>query len=250
MKINAINIGQLFVPKVCSRNNSFPVFKSQELTSDVFVKTTTPIEKPSETEERRNAIPPYLYHLTNADCYEKIMETGQINLSKDMIDGVFMFDMDDFQKNWRNTPNSTNRGSLAQSLVEQALKKEKGLVMLRIPTEKLDPMKFAIRPEDDVTKYIKSTEFACLTTMFERKGGILNHKEMLPKDMVEGYSPVKAQEYFDESRPVEYIYQGNISLLDVPVENVFEIPDMDRKTVWGYGIKHFDELFNTLGENA
>lgn len=250
MRVNFNTFNYISNIKTFKRENvSVPVFKSQP-TNDIFVRTTEPIVKLSEVEERRASIPQYLYHLTNMNSYEKIMEEGQIKLSKDIIDGVFMFDMEDFQKNWRNTKNPSKRGTLAKSLVEQALKQEQGLVLLRIPTENLDPMKFAIRPEDEVTSYLKSMEFSFLTSMYENKGGILNNKDKLPKDLVNGFSPVKSKEYFEAGRPIEYIYQDNIDLSKISLEKILEIPDMDRKFVWAYSIKDYNNLFDSFKENA
>ena len=183
-------------------------------------------------------------------CGVFFMQTGKINLSKDVIDGVFMFDMTDFQTNWRNTKNVSKTGSLAQSLLEQALKNEKGLVLLKIPTSSLDPMKVVVRPEDEVTEFIRSEHFSNLYTTYAEQGGIFNNKWALPKDLVEGHSPVKSKDYTDNGRAVEYVYQGNIDIEEVPVEKVLELPEMSKKTLWGYGIKHYADLFETIEQNA
>ncbi len=246
MKVNPINIGSIFVPKMANRFVSNPVFKSQQLQTDVFIKSVESSCEISEAEKRQAALPEYLYHLTNRECYERIKESGQIKLSKDVIDGVFMFDMQDFQTNWRNTKNPSKTGSMARSLLEQALKNEEGLVLLKIPTKNLDPMKIAIRPEDEVTEFIQSDHFRNLYTAYAERGGIFNNKWELPKDLVEGYSPVKAKEYTDNCRAVEYVYQGNIDLENVGVQKVLEIPEISRKTLWGYGIQDFSELFEII----
>lgn len=250
MKISPISVNSFFVPKVGFKQSSFVNFKAQQLESDVFVRTTNKPNSVSEADERKAALPEYLYHLTNRPCYEKIMQTGKINLSKDVIDGVFMFDMTDFQTNWRNTKNVSKTGSLAQSLLEQALKNEKGLVLLKIPTSSLDPMKVVVRPEDEVTEFIRSEHFSNLYTTYAEQGGIFNNKWALPKDLVEGHSPIKSKDYTDNGRAVEYVYQGNIDIEEVPVEKVLELPEMSKKTLWGYGIKHYADLFETIEQNA
>ncbi len=250
MKVNSINIPLIFATRTINRFVSSPAFKSQQPQTDVFIKSSEPSCEISEVEKRRSALPEYLYHLTNRDCYEKIKESGQIKLSKDIIDGVFMFDMQDFQTNWRNSKNVSNTGTMARSLLEQALKNKKGLVLLKIPTKDLDPMKIAIRPEDEVITFIQSEHFRNLCTAYAEKGGIFNNKWELPKDLVNGHSPVKAKEYIDNGRAIEYVYQGNIDIEDVGVENVLELPEIGRTTLWGYGIQHYNDLFETIKEYA
>lgn len=250
MKIAPITINQIFTTKAINKFASVPTFKSQNIENDVFVRTTQAPKQISEAQERKEALPKYLYHLTNSPSYEKIIKSGKMKLSKDIIDGVFMFDMNDFQTNWRNSKNASGQGSLAQSLLEQALKSEKGLVLLKIPTENLDPMKIVIRTEDEVTDFIKSDHFRNLAMVYAEKGGIFNNKWELPKDLVEGYSPVKTKSYTDNNRAVEYIYQGDINLDEIAVEKVLELPQIERRTLWGYGKKHFDDLFSTFEEKA
>lgn len=246
MKISPISINTFFQPKIAYKNQAIPTFKSQ-LEQDVFVRTICPVE---EKKESKSSLPKYLYHLTNKTSYEKIVNTGKIKSSKDIIDGVFMIDMDDFQTNWRNMPNYNNTGTMAQSLLEQALKGEKGLVLLRIPTEALDETQLVLRPEDDVVNFINSEHFRNLVTAFAEKGGIYNNKSEMPKELVEGYSPMRAQEFSDENRAVEYIYKGNIDVEKVGVEKVLELPMIRRNTLWGYSKKEFEKLYEAICDSA
>lgn len=250
MKISPKTVNQIFTARAINKFTSVPAFKSQNTRNDIFVRTTQAPKQISEAQERKEALPKYLYHLTNSSSYEKIIQSGQIKLSKDIIDGVFMFDMKDFQTNWRNSKSVSGLGSLAQSLLEQALKIDKGLVLLKIPTESLDPMKIVIRPEDEVINFIKSDNFRNLSMVYAEKGGIFNNKWELPKNLTEGYSPTETKSYTDNGRAIEYIYQGNINLSDAAVEKVLELPQIEQRTLWGYGKKHFDDLFSTLEGKA
>lgn len=247
MKVSSIGINQIFAPKAINRIASTPIFRAKELSNDVFIRTTKTPEL-SEYQERKNSLPKYLYHFTNKSSYEKIIETGEIKLSKDVIDGIFMFDMKDFQTNWRNTPSKNS--TLAKDLFEQALKSENGLILLKIPTENLDPMKIAIRPEDEVTEFLRSDHFRNLAMVYAEKGGIFNNKWELPKDLVEGHSPVEAKSYTDNNRAVEYIFQGNIDLSEVPIEKVLEIPEINIKNLKKSSEEELSDLFSLIEENA
>lgn len=247
MKVSSIGINQIFAPKAISRIASVPIFRAKELPNDVFIRTTKTPEL-SEYQERKNSLPKYLYHFTNKSAYEKILKTGKIKLSKDVIDGIFMFDMKDFQTNWRNT--LSGNSTLAEDLFEQALKSENGLILLKIPTENLDPMKIAIRPEDEVTEFLNSDHFRNLAMVYAEKGGIFNNKWELPKDLVEGHSPVEAKSYTDNNRAVEYVFQGNIDLSEVPIEKVLEIPEINIKTLKNSSEEELSDLFSLIEENA
>lgn len=226
-------------------NVTSPVFKSQE-TCDVFIRSCENTKKVEEKQTTESQIPKYLYHLTNSENYKKIVETGKLLPSEDLIDGVYMFDMEDFQTNWRNTKNATKTHTLAESLIEQALKREEGLVLLRIPTESIDTNNMVIRPEDDVNYFIRSEHFKDLMAEYKNKGGILKNKNALPTDIANGFSVDKASFYKEQNRPVEYIYKGSMNIEDLGIKKIFELPNINYKTIWGYGIKQYKELFDNL----
>lgn len=249
MKINSININQINFSKPVLKNTAFPAFKSQ-LSTDVFVKETDKTGKVAEKSQSKQTLPKYLYHLTSENNYKKIMQSGQINMSKDIMDGVYLFDMDDFQKNWITSPNYNNTGTMAQALLEHTLKFEKGLVLLKIPTACLDEDKFAIRPEDEVVEFVNSQHFRNLATVYAEKGGILNNKWELPKYMVEGYSPSDAKKFAQEGRAIEYIYKGNIDISKAGVEKALEFPMLTRNIIWGFGKNDFAKLYDSFHKST
>lgn len=250
MKINFTTINYNSPIKTLFRTNvKYPAFKSQEI-GDVFIRSS---EKPRQIEEPKqesSTLPKYLYHLTNSTNYERIMETGFLLPSEDLIDGVYLFDMEDFQSNWRNTKNATGTHTLAEALVEQAIKRENGLVLLRIPTEFIDTDNIVIRPEDDVNKFIRSDYFKDLMAEYRNKGGILKNKKALPDDMRNGFPISEASNYKKQNRPLEYVYKGKIDIKDSGIKKIFELKDINYKTIWGYGIKHYKDLFESMNSAA
>ncbi|HIS89138.1 TPA: hypothetical protein IAA87_06930 [Candidatus Avigastranaerophilus faecigallinarum] len=250
MKINFNTIYYCFPVKTLFRTNvKYPAFKSQEI-GDVFVRSSEKPKKIEDAKQESSTLPKYLYHLTNSTNYEKIMETGFLLPSEDLIDGVYLFDMEDFQSNWRNTKNATDNNTLAESLIEQALKRENGLVLLRIPTEFLDTDNIVIRPEDDVNKFIKSDYFKDLIAKYRNKGGILKNKEALPDNMKKGFSVREASNYKKHNKPVEYIYKGKINIKDLGIKKIFELKDINYKTILGYSSEHYKDLYENMNSAA
>ena len=207
MKIQSI--GKVFNTNLAQplKNNSSVFFKGQ-MENDVFIKAKKPT-KAELKEQTRQALPEYLYHFTNKKAYESIMQSSTIKASKDTIDGVYMVDIEDYKKNWQTEILHDN---VARTLLKQGLKDDNELVILKIPTSSLDPMKFVIRPQDEVIEFIHSREHMNLNIVYAEKGGLLNNKYALPKHIKNGYSPIKNKEFDAQGRPIEYIYKGNIDL--------------------------------------
>lgn len=245
MNISKIELNSPYFSKPFFVRNFSPSFRQTE-DLDVFVKQANLSSNISDKEAIKSALPEYLYHLTNKENYKKIIRTGVINPSKDIIDGVFFFDMDDFQNNWRKTPNMRKSQSLAAELTEQALKGEQGLVLIRISTKNLNPLDFVIRVQDEVLPFIASDHFRNLHQVYAEKGGVFNYKFELPQNLVQGYSPVDAKKYIEEGRPIEYVYKNSIDIASSGMQKVIEYPNMKRQTLWGYGIKQKDELFESF----
>ena len=240
MKVNFNTFNFISSVKTFKRQNTnVTTFRSQ-LTTDVFIKTTN-IEAKKEAKE---TLPQYLYHLTNKKCYNAIIRSGEIRPSKDTIDGVYMFDMKDFQDNWRTNPNYHKSRVLAEDLVAQAIKKETGLVLIQIPTEELNPDNFTIRPQDELNSYLRGEHFSSLKTKYKNFNEVLKHKDELPDYIKEGYPTAKANEFYEQGRAVEYIYKGAIDLTQNKAKLVFELPSASYKTFYGYSIKDYNNLFD------
>jgi len=205
-----------------------PAFKAQ-MRGDIFISS-----------QKQTAIPEFLYHLTNSINYEAIKKSGQLRLSKDIIDGVFLFDMKDFQTNWRNTKLKNKPKTLAHELVSQALKGGDSLVLLQVPTRNLDAKKFAIRPQDDVLDFVLSDAYRNLEMVFAEKGGLLNNKQELPRKLVKGLKPEEAPKFFQKGRPVEFVYKDNIDFSRANVRKVLEFGECD--------LEESDRIFDKFQE--
>lgn len=141
-------------------------------------------------------IPRYLYHMTTKQNYESILKSGKIHTSCDCsrsnLDGVFMFDMQNFSKRWANTviqtPNAkVNLGSvLLCKKIRDFEDASKGLdiVLLKIPTKGMDISKLRVRPQQILTK---------------------NSQEILNGD-----SALYKSIYTHRKNAIEYIYENNI----------------------------------------
>lgn len=141
-------------------------------------------------------IPRYLYHMTTKQNYESILKSGKIHTSCDCsrsnLDGVFMFDMQNFSKRWANTmlqtPNAkANLGTvlLCKNITEfENMTKGIDIVLLKIPTKGMDISKLKVRPQ---------------LVPSELNAGILNGDSALYKSL-----------YTRRKNAIEYIYENNI----------------------------------------
>ena len=100
-----------------------------------------------------NPIPDYLYHLTSRYNYEHMLKDGKIHPSKDgwsirnaEFKSIFMIDLENFMEKWKLHPFS-NDVSFKLTLFEQA-NRCRDLVLLRIPTAKIDRNLLRIRSQN------------------------------------------------------------------------------------------------------
>ena len=222
------------------KKQTFPIFKGNSET-DVFIKKSAEITQPKT--QPPTQIPEYLYHLTNKSNFENIIRTGEIKPSEDIIDGVFMFDMKDFQKNWKTHSYDNTAPSIAISLLLQAIKSDDGLVLIKIPTKNLKVDKIKIRPQDDVCRYINSREYRNLCMVHAESGGAFKHKSDFPKNLTKGYKISCAQDFFNENRPIEYIYQGKIKVDPEIIENALKISNITYDTIKSANPEELEPIF-------
>ena len=114
----------------------------------------------------RRKIPRYVYHFTNEKAYDSILKDGFIKTSDyDLYTdkaGIFMVDLWNFFKFWGKNKawNEDDSETLRKSLLRIAAKwintidkKSGNLVILRIPTSRLQPEEFAVRSQNTFFKY-------------------------------------------------------------------------------------------------
>ena len=230
MKVNS-NILHISFPKVLRNNKTNFLIFGNNLQSDVFVRENIGCSEAENIDEHQIQVPEYLYHLTNRTNFEHIKETGKIKPSEDIIDGVFMFDMNDFNKNWKSHSYDNTTPSVAASLLLQAIKSDNELVLIKIPTKNLNIKKIRIRPQDDVCNFIKSPKYRNLCLVHAESGGAFKHKSDFPRDLVKGYDIFTARDFYNQGRPVEYIYQGSIKVEPEIKENVIKIPNLSSNYI-------------------
>lgn len=151
----------------------------------------------------------YLYHLTSAENYQKIKASGFIKTSTDctspLLEGVFMFDLKNFLKNWRCSRDWAG-GNLGLKLLGHAAKKKTDLVMLRIPAAQLDHYSLKIRSQNmlfnkqrqtPATKqHVMNGEAVCFNKEFTRKGHAIEYiyEDRIPLQNIEFVGEVNSRD--------------------------------------------------------
>ena len=142
---------------------------------------------------KRN-IPKYLYHFTTQNKYQQIVKSGYIqafrdeNIRSDFC-GVFMVDLRNFTKRWmtKGIECGDKLLTFSKALIMQTSKDNSNLVVLRIPTMKLNLNKLRCRSiVSENLDHIKNCDFATNQRHYTRK-----------------------------KEPIEYIIGENISIKDV-----------------------------------
>lgn len=168
---------------------------------------------------RRN-IPRYLYHLTNKDNYNSMLKDGFININHDCfletnISGIFMFEMANFIKRWVHSfitfDDIKTEISLAKSLFAKIGIENQNLVLLKIPTKKLNKNNFLCRVQSR-----KNPEF------HQNNGDIATNQK----------------HYTRKKLPIEYIYTDNIEVdkvskigevkIEIPIEEIENISEWEN----------------------
>ena len=98
---------------------------------------------PSKVVGKRK-IPRYLYHLTTRKNYNQMLQDGYLKISQNCFrgNGVYMFEMQNMLKHYKDFDGNRNLGLLLQQFVGRDGSEA---VLLRIPTSKIDAGKLVIR---------------------------------------------------------------------------------------------------------
>ena len=125
-----------------------------------------------------------------------------------------------------------------------------GLVLLKIPTEKLDTAKIRIRPQDEVCSYINSDKFRKLCMAYAESGGPFQHKYEFPKELVEGYDTSRIREFFDEGRPIEYVYKEPIKLAPAELDTALKVSNVNYGSLLKAKEDEISNIFAIFGDLA
>lgn len=188
----------------------------------------TPIQK-TIPQGRRN-IPRYLYHLTSKDNYASMLKDGFIKTNRDSfpetnISGIFMFEMANFIKRWVHSfiffNDIKTDISLAKSLFAKVAISNPNLVLLKIPTRKLNKDNFLCRVQS---------------------------RENPESHQNNGDVATNQKHYTRKRLPIEYIYTDTIPI-DTAMkisETKIEIPADEIENITAWEDMNFLEIFGKL----
>ena len=144
-------------------------------------------------------IPRFLYHITTKKNYASMLKSGHIRTSADILpvsnlNGVFMFDLQNFAKRWTSTYCDLGEDIGKVNLGSALLYKNPDIVLLKIPTKNFDINKLRVRCQDTTNTGYHA---------------------------INGDSARLQRLYTQRKKPIEYIYDQNINISDV--EKIGEI---------------------------
>ncbi len=181
----------------------------------------------------KHKIPRFIYHITNKSNYELMLKDGVIKTSKDKLfgDGVFTIELINLFKRWGKNKFWGGR-SLWEELIYQVAKGSDDLVILRIPTEKLNNDLLRVRSQNILFSW--STSLDCMAATVRAQSEFLKmpretqgwmdkffdifKKYLQPNSfgthLLEG-TPAKDSHLFKQRKEaIEYIYKDAIPIAD------------------------------------
>ena len=103
----------------------------------------------------KHRVPRYIYHLTTQENYENMLKTGSIQIhtsNRDDAagDAIFATELTNLFKNWGNTAGDVHDDNILEKLFKKVGNSEHpNVIMLKIPTDKLDTDSLFIRSQYD-----------------------------------------------------------------------------------------------------
>ncbi len=191
-------------------------------------------------------IPRYIYHMTSKANYESMLNDGFIKLgeSKLHIDkGIYAFDLCNFFKRWKKDKDwgyDDLQRAILRHIVRwfQSASSGKGdLVILKIPTSKLDSDKLFVRSMNRLFKFEESQE-----SFNELSFSLQKH--------LRGCTPAKeAPLYKRRKEAIEFIYKDNIPLENVQrIGNIVNIASLRKNA--GFGVNPVKFIMQSLLEGT
>lgn len=236
-----------------------------QIEEDIYAKMSPSI---SGIKYGRNKIPRFIYHMTNKKNYESMLNDGFIKMSKDILigDGIFTTELTNFFKRWR-TCKDWGEQSLQNKLIQQVSKGRNDIVILRIPTDKLNHDLLKIRSQNILFNWSCSKN--CYEAIQEVSGrvkeippeqrgnwidtSIKMLKQILFKEenntrathLTEGKSAKYSKSLKQKKQALEYVYKDNI-----PIKNAEKIGEVNvaelRKTSNYDPVRPIRSIFSAL----
>lgn len=186
---------------------------------------------PQNIEFSSKKIPRNIYHLTSYDNYQSMLNEGFIRkegVPRLYIDqGIYALELSNFFKFWGKNKD-WGYDDLQDMILRHVLKwvntvdpKNKELVILKIPTSKLDPQKLFIRSLNKLFSFMDNHNYAT-----EASDELKEH--------LLGKTPAKkAPLYKMRKEAIEYIYNENIPINDVErIGNIVNIISLRKNNIF------------------
>lgn len=186
----------------------------------------------------RHKLKRYLYHFTTRENYESMLRSGCIRTSKDgclkTLDGVFMTDLENLTKRWRNAPDWND--NLIYALFKQASKGRGEVVALRILTDGLEHSFLRVRSQN-----------ALMSSRASWRSGQIGADDHIRI----GTTAKLRNAYASKKQALEYIYTENI-----PIEKAELVGQANLSEIWktdqvhdSFAIKALKALFEGSPES-
>ena len=180
----------------------------------------------------KHKLPRYMYHITTEDAYLSMLKDRKIKPSQcmDSPDGIFMFDLKNFTRFWRQTKHVAEqpRTTLLNNVVSCS---DGNLVMLRIPTETLDARTLRVR--------IQALCRCGHGNMQQEQEMIINDKHRFShalenlRYIMQGESIANVPRYNQRKLAIEYITPNEIPMSDVSLVGKTHVnPEIVNKAHW------------------
>ena len=208
------------------------------------------------TNFKSRKVPRYIYHFTNEQAYKSMCNDGFIKATtKDSFiknKAVFLIELENFCKNWGfnkswdqfSEPLQESLLMLASYFTTPSLIESKNkLVILKIPTDKLDSEKLFIRSENNFFEQILSV----------KKDTTDLHPNI--KQNLEGNTPAtKSKLYKNRKEAIEFIYKGDIPInciiIKIPFIDLYckAVGEIHRLTLGKSHSRFCKEILPTVGK--
>lgn len=206
-------------------NNKKLVLKLEELKNNSSAQISSNSEQNNPKIINRR-IPRFLYHITSKEYYESMLKDGYLKTTKKQYPrGVYAIELPNFFKRWCSS-------ELGSRLFYQAKKNFDEIVILKIPTKKLNKENLFIRSQD---RYFIEPSNLRLCYIYAK----MKHQD-IPTTLlkwlnkysgidymqhIKGETPaIYAKKYKQNKEPIEYIYKENI-----PVNFIEKIGEISLK---------------------
>ena len=219
----------------------------------------------------KHKVPRYIYHFTDGCSYESMLKDGFIKTGYDDIfgKGIFMAELTNLFRSW-GVDKIWGNNLLLDSLLRQTSKDRHKIVVLRIPTDKLNHNDLKIRSQNKFFKwftssradkayyelhdYAKHFQLSELENWREIKTSFLNkyinktEPKEIARHLIKGDDAKFSHLYKQRKEAIEYIYKNDISMSDVQKVGEMNFSRVSENIKKGFIKNTFEELFEGAPE--